>query len=152
MEARALIPRKKSKNMKIEQTEDIEEESSSTLGQSKRTKQEIIIPATPPTTNIISNVDEVLKSNHPPTKSPPPQPAIEDLIGKPVGKQLEKWSKVKDLLVTLSREGSYVLESQNDKLVEAVRTKEYDECFRGVGDGIGLRVYFGTSRKTTRHA
>lgn len=53
------------------------------------------------------------------------------------------------MLVNSAREGTFVLEPQHDILVEAIRTKEYGECVRGVGYDIVLGVFFGTSKKIT---
>ncbi|CAL5189314.1 unnamed protein product [Lathyrus oleraceus] len=56
-----------------------------------------------------------------------------------------------DLLVKSTREGSFVTEPLHDILVEAIRSKEHGGRVRAVGDDIGMRVFFGTLRKSTRH-
>lgn len=43
---------------------------------------------------------------------------------------------------------SFVPQPQYDILVEEIGTKEHGRCVYGVGEGIGLRLFFGTSRKS----
>lgn len=47
-------------------------------------------------------------------------------------------------------EGSLIPNPRHYILVELIKTKEHEGCVHSVGDGIGLRVWFDTSRKSTR--
>lgn len=53
-----------------------------------------------------------------------------------------------DSLTMSVHEDSFIPEPRHDILVEVIRTKEHDGRVRGVGDDIGLRVWFGTYRKS----
>lgn len=44
-------------------------------------------------------------------------------------------------------QGSFVSQPLHDISVETIRIKEHDEHVYGVGEGIGLRLFFGSSRK-----
>lgn len=48
-----------------------------------------------------------------------------------------------------AREGSFVLELRYDILIEAIGINEHAGCFRGVGEGVSLRLFYGSSRKIT---
>lgn len=45
-------------------------------------------------------------------------------------------------------EGYFVSQVQHDILGEAIRTQQHNGCVRGDRQGISLRVYFLTSRKS----
>lgn len=49
----------------------------------------------------------------------------------------------------MSSQGSFVPQPQHDILVETIRTKEHDGGVSHVGEDIGLRLWFGTQRKST---
>ncbi|CAL5208580.1 unnamed protein product [Lathyrus oleraceus] len=53
-----------------------------------------------------------------------------------------------DLLVVLAREGSFVLEPRHDTLIEATKIDEHGGRVHGVGEGVNLRLYYGSSRKS----
>lgn len=43
----------------------------------------------------------------------------------------------------------FVREPRHDILIEAIRIDEHGGHFNGVGEGVGLRLYYGSSRKNT---
>ena len=45
----------------------------------------------------------------------------------------------------------FVPKPRHDIIVEEIEIKEHDGRVRGVGDGIGLRMFFGTAKKITKH-
>lgn len=52
-------------------------------------------------------------------------------------------------MVEAAREGTFVPEGRRDILVEAIGTDEHGGRVRGVGEGVGLRAFFGSQRKST---
>lgn len=56
---------------------------------------------------------------------------------------------VYDLLVYMANQGTFVPQPRHGISVKVIRTKEHDGCVHGVGEGINLQLWFGTSRKST---
>ncbi|CAL5186796.1 unnamed protein product [Lathyrus oleraceus] len=55
-----------------------------------------------------------------------------------------------DLLVVATREGFSVPEPRYDIQIKAIKIDKHDGRVCGVGEGVGLRLFYGSSRKGTK--
>ena len=53
-------------------------------------------------------------------------------------------------MVEAAREGKFVPEARHDILAEVIGTEEHGRRVCGVKEGVGLRLFFGYQRKSTK--